>query len=114
MSHQIDTVHWFTGLSHPRSVAANGGIYQWPDGRTNPDTLTAVFDYGPMDGSGKGFQVVYSSRFSNSAGDTKELYYSNSGMLELEQNKVTPPGGVHTDPDSDLGLHQNTLEPYVL
>ena len=25
--HQIDTVHWFTGLPHPRSVVANGGIY---------------------------------------------------------------------------------------
>jgi predicted dehydrogenase len=24
--HQIDTVHWFTGLPHPRSVVANGGF----------------------------------------------------------------------------------------
>ena len=30
--HQIDTVHWFTGLPHPRSVVANGGIYLWKDG----------------------------------------------------------------------------------
>ncbi len=48
MSHQIDTVHWFTGLSHPRSVIANGGIYQWKDGRRNWDTIMAVFDYGPQ------------------------------------------------------------------
>jgi hypothetical protein len=48
MCHQIDTIHWFTGLPHPRSVSANGGIYQWKDGRTNFDTLTAVFDYGPL------------------------------------------------------------------
>ncbi len=26
MCHQIDTVHWFTNLKHPRSVVANGGI----------------------------------------------------------------------------------------
>jgi predicted dehydrogenase len=32
MCHQIDTVHWFTGLQHPRSVVANGGIYMWKDG----------------------------------------------------------------------------------
>jgi predicted dehydrogenase len=32
MSHQIDTVHWFSGLAHPRSAVANGGIYQWKDG----------------------------------------------------------------------------------
>lgn len=25
--HQIGTVHWSTGLSHPRSVVANGGVY---------------------------------------------------------------------------------------
>ena len=74
MCHQIDTVHWFTGLPHPRSVSANGGVYQWQDGRTNPDTLTAVFDYGPLDNPAKGFQVVYSSRFSNSANGTKEIY----------------------------------------
>ena len=47
--HQIDTVHWFTGLPHPRSCVANGGIYLWKDGRTNWDTMTAVFDYGPLD-----------------------------------------------------------------
>src|SRR5437763_1779568 len=46
MVHQIDTVHWFTGLPRPRSVVANGGIYLWHDGRKNWDTMTAVFDYG--------------------------------------------------------------------
>ena len=49
MSHQIDTVHWFSGFSHPRSVTANGGIYVWKDGRKNADTMTAVLDYGPTD-----------------------------------------------------------------
>ena len=52
--HQIDTVHWFTGLPHPRSVVANGGIYLWKDGRQNWDTMTAVFDYGPLDDPSKG------------------------------------------------------------
>lgn len=37
--HQIDTVHWFSGLPHPRSVVANGGIYLWKDGRENWDTM---------------------------------------------------------------------------
>lgn len=61
MSHQIDTVHWFTGLPHPRSVVANGGIYQWKDGRSNADTLTVVFDYGPLDDPKSGFQVQFFS-----------------------------------------------------
>jgi predicted dehydrogenase len=77
MVHQIDTVHWFTGYPRPRSVVANGGIYLWKDGRSNWDTATMVFDYGPLDDPTKGFQVVYSSRMTNAAGDVKEYYYSN-------------------------------------
>jgi predicted dehydrogenase len=92
--HQIDTVHWFTGLAHPRSVVANGGVYLWKDGRRNWDTITIVFDYGPPDDPTKGFQVSYSSRMTNSAGDVKEYYYSNGGMLNLDTGKVTPEGGL--------------------
>src|SRR5665811_2156594 len=94
MSHQIDTVHWFSGLQHPRSVVANGGIYLWKDGRKNWDTMTAVFDYGPLDDLSKGFQVQYSSRFTNSAGGVKELYYSNGGMIDMDKQTVTPTGGL--------------------
>jgi predicted dehydrogenase len=114
MAHQIDTVHWFTGLSHPRSVAANGGIYQWQDGRTNADTLTAVFDYGPPDNAKQGFQVVYSSRFTNSAGGTKELYYSNAGMMNLDNNKITPEGGLEAEEAAAMNMQPNLLEPYKL
>lgn len=101
MVHQIDTVHWFTGYNHPTSVVANGGIYLWRDGRTNFDTMTAVFDYGTAAKGGKGFQVVYSSRQTNSAGGVKEIYYSNGGSLNLDTNKVGPDGGLeqkHAEP----------------
>ena len=114
MCHQIDTVHWFTDLAHPRSVAANGGIYQWKDGRTNADTLTAVFDYGPPTDPKKGFQVVYTSRFSNSAGGTKELYYSNAGMLNLDNNTVTPEGGLQKQEAAAMNLPPNLLESFKL
>ena len=111
MSHQIDTVHWFTGLAHPRSVAANGGIYLWKDGRKNFDTMTAVFDYGTAD---KSFQVVYSSRFTNAAGGTKEIYYSNAGELNLDTNKVTPNGGLSENYAKSMGMKANLLQEYDL
>ncbi len=110
MCHQIDTIHWFTGLPHPRSVAANGGIYQWKDGRTNFDTLTAVFDYGPLDDPSSGFQVTYSSRFSNSAGGTKEIYYSNGGELNLDTGEITPKGGLTAVEAAPMKLGANLLE----
>lgn len=114
MSHQIDTVHWFTDLAHPRSVSANGGIYQWNDGRTNADTVTAVMDYGPADDQNKGFQVLYSSRFTNSAGGIKELYYSNAGMLNLDTNQVTDEGGLSAKMAAEMDLKANLLEPFTL
>jgi predicted dehydrogenase len=94
MSHQIDTVHWFSGLQHPRSVIANGGIYMWKDGRKNWDTLTAAFDYGPTDDQSSGFQVSFQSRMDNGDDDPSEIYYSNGGELNLATNKVTPSGGL--------------------
>lgn len=94
MSHQIDTVHWFTGLQHPRSVVANGGIYKWKDGRTNWDTTTAVFDYGPTIDPASGFQVTFSSRMHNGDENPMEIYYSNGGELNLNTNMVSAKGGL--------------------
>jgi len=109
MSHQIDTVHWFSGYHHPRSVSANGGIYMWKDGRKNLDTMTAVFDYGPSDDNSKGFQVLYTSRMHNSAGNTKELYFSNGGTLNLDTNKITPEGGLEKWAADQMQMQSNLL-----
>ena len=111
MVHQIDTVHWFTGLPRPRSVVANGGIYCWKDGRKNWDTATYVFDYGPLDDPSKGFQVVYSSRMGNEAGGIKEYYYSNAGMINLDTNEITPTGGLQEQDATEMGMHANLLQP---
>ena len=112
--HQIDTVHWFTGLPHPRSVVANGGIYLWKDGRQNWDTMTAVFDYGPLDDLSKGFQVQYTSRFTNSAGGVKELYYSNGGMIDMDKQRVTPEGGLEARDAAEMGMQANLLPSFPL
>ena len=114
MVHQIDTVHWFADLPRPRSVVANGGIYLWRDGRTNFDTMTAVFDYGPLDDATKGFQVVYSSRQTNEAGDVKELYFSNGGMMNLDTGDVTPEGGLTERHASAMNMAANRLAPRSL
>lgn len=107
--HQIDTVHWFTGLPRPRSVVANGGIYLWKDGRRNFDTMTAVFDYGPLNDMSKGFQVLYTSRQTNAAGDVKELYFSNGGTLNLDTGKISPDGGLRPNYATAMGMKPNLL-----
>ena len=109
MSHQIDTVHWFTGLQHPRSVVANGGIYMWKDGRKNWDTISAVFDYGPSNDLSKGFQVTFGSRMHNGSDNPTEIYYSNGGELNLDTNKVTPKGGLTKRLAAEMNMEANLL-----
>jgi len=109
MSHQIDTVHWFSGLAHPRSVVANGGIYVWKDGRRNWDTITAVFDYGPADDPSTGFQVTFASRMHNGDENPKEIYYSNGGELNLDTNMVSPVGGLSEKHAAAMNMKANLL-----
>lgn len=109
MSHQIDTVHWFSGLNHPRSVVANGGIYVWKDGRRNWDTLTAVFEYGPSNDPSTGFQVSFASRMHNGDERPSEIYYSNGGELNLITNRVSPKGGLTQRHAEEMGVQPNLL-----
>jgi predicted dehydrogenase len=106
MSHQIDTVHWFSGLKHPRSVVANGGVYFWKDGRKNWDTTTAVFDYGD---DKQGFQVQFTSRMMNGDENPAEIYYANGGELNLNTNKVSARGGLREGPATAMGMKANLL-----
>ena len=114
MSHQIDTVHWFSDLQHPRSVVANGGIYMWKDGRKNWDTMTAVFDYGPSNDLSSGFQVTFGSRMHNGDEKPAEIYYSNGGELNLNTNMVSPKGGLSKRFADDMNMQPNLLPEQTL
>lgn len=96
MSHQIDTVSMITGDPYPKSCVASGGIYQWKDGRRNPDICTVLFEYP------SGFHVQWHSRQNNGAGGTAEVYYSNWGTLNLDTGKITGDGAPdeHKSPGS--------------
>jgi predicted dehydrogenase len=109
MSHQIDTVHWFSGLKHPRSVVANGGIYKWKDGRRNWDTTTAVFDYGKENDPTNGFQVVFTSRMHNGDENPAEIYYANGGEMNLITNTVSPKGGLTAGAAKAMNMQANLL-----
>lgn len=44
-THWIDVVHMFTNQDVPASAVAIGGIYQYRDGRTAPDTINVLLQY---------------------------------------------------------------------
>jgi hypothetical protein len=62
----------------------------------------------------KGFQVQYTSRFTNSAGGTKELYYSNGGMIDMDKQTVTPTGGLSARDAKEMGMQPNQLGSFSL
>src|SRR5262249_62250234 len=93
MVHEIGALDFVTGLQRPRSVVAQGGIYSWRDGRVNPDTVTAVFDYGPLDNPAKGFQAIYSGRMHNSAGGDRDIFYLANRTFNARAGKGSPRSG---------------------
>ena len=44
-THWIDVVHMFLGSEVPGSAVAQGGIYNYKDGRTAPDTINVLLQY---------------------------------------------------------------------
>jgi predicted dehydrogenase len=45
-THWIDVVHMFLGKDIPTSGVAAGGVYNYKDGRTAPDTINVLLEYG--------------------------------------------------------------------
>jgi predicted dehydrogenase len=44
-THWIDVVHMFMGADIPVAASASGGIYNYKDGRTAPDTINVLLEY---------------------------------------------------------------------
>jgi predicted dehydrogenase len=44
-THWIDVVHMFMGKDIPISASAAGGVYNYKDGRTAPDTINVLLEY---------------------------------------------------------------------
>ncbi len=44
-THWIDVVHWFMNEDRPVAATASGGVYNYKDGRTAPDTITVALEY---------------------------------------------------------------------
>jgi len=47
-THWIDVVHMFLGNDSPTSGVAAGGVYYYKDGRTAPDTINVLLEYGGL------------------------------------------------------------------
>src|SRR6185312_7937381 len=96
MSHAMDLVHWFMNDDYPRSVAANGGIFAWHDGRENADTFQALLEYP------KGFLVSYSTSFGNDSDSFTRVMGSKATLVNIggegsQRWKLVEERGTHED-----------------
>jgi predicted dehydrogenase len=101
LSHGIDLVHWFMADSFPVSVVAHGGVFAWRDGRENPDTFHALFEYP------KGFLVSYATSFGNDS-PSYTRYMGKKATLVNTGGEGSP----RYDLVEETGVHESDADAY--
>jgi predicted dehydrogenase len=103
--HLLTALHEIMDVQAPRSVAAQGGIYRWNDGRTVPDVLSAVYEYD-------GFVADIYANLANARGggapivvmgSEATLTFDARGGLLLTFEPAHP-GAPATQPDREIAI----------
>lgn len=77
MLHHLDMCHFLTGCAMPSHVKGAGGIYFFDDGRTCPDTVSALLEYHEK------FHFNFTSTAVNGHYGLVERYMCAEGTLEI-------------------------------
>jgi predicted dehydrogenase len=80
-THWIDVVHMFLGKDIPTSASATGGILQYKDGRTAPDTISVGLDY-----SGE-FIATFDATLVPGASGYGIDFYGTQGSLYIDRSE---------------------------
>jgi predicted dehydrogenase len=81
-AHWIDVVHMFMGVDAPLSVAFAGGVYfDFKDGRTAPDTVSALYEYPG------GFSVTFESHSVQGGEGYGITFYGDKANLFIDRNR---------------------------
>ena len=78
MVQHLDLCQFITGCPMPGQVFAAGGRYGPDDGRTTPDTVSAIADFGAH-----GFHLNYAATSRNGRFGLVERYIGAEGALEI-------------------------------
>lgn len=80
-AHWIDVVHMFLGQDGPISAVASGGVYyDFHDGRTAPDSISALWEY-------RGFDVHFESLAVRNPGEYGIEFLGDQGKLLINRNR---------------------------
>jgi predicted dehydrogenase len=113
-THWVDVVHMFMGHDVPTSAVASGGVYNYKDGRTAPDTINVLLEY-PFD-----YTVTFEATLVPGitgfgiefCGTKGKLYIDRSRYEYREVGQRNAPGVEvkATGPDMTLDHVQNFLD----
>lgn len=78
MSHPLDAANLLLGLDVPATCSATGGIFVYDDGRTVPDTCSALFSY-PQ----RKLTISFVGMNNNTFNDQEAQYRGTLGTMEL-------------------------------
>ena len=81
MSHPLDAANLVMDLDVPETCVATGGVYHYKDGRTVPDTCSALFNYPSRD-----LTISFIGSSTNAFCDREAQYRGTLGTMELGVN----------------------------
>jgi predicted dehydrogenase len=76
-THLLDASHFLLGVEAPVGAVASGGVYQYRDGRTSPDTITAALEYNDR------MTITFEGTLLPSAAGVGVVFYGTGGRLEM-------------------------------
>lgn len=83
MSHPLDAANLVMDLDIPETAYATGGIFQYDDGRTVPDTTSALFNY-----PSRKLTVSFVGSSTNQFFTQEALYGGSEGSMELNTARM--------------------------
>lgn len=111
-THWIDVVHMFTGQDIPFAASAAGGVYNYKDGRTAPDTINVLLEYpGDMTAT---FEATLAPGITGAAiemcGTEGRLYIDRSQFIFTPVGRGAVPTVVKGTTDLDVDHITNFIE----
>jgi len=111
-THWIDVVHMFMGQDNPIAASGVGGVYNYKDGRTAPDTINVLLEYPSQ------FTATFEATLAPGATGAAQEFCGTEGRLWIDRTRYefhptgrnAPATVVQASSDLDLDHVQNFLE----
>jgi len=83
LTHWADVAQWMLDDAAPESAVAVGGVYAFPDGRENPDTVNAIVKY-------RNWNLSFESSVTSIRNDNPSVFFEGTeGTLDLARSGYT-------------------------